>query len=48
MQIAKYIHSCLLFTHEGETLLFDPGVYTFIEGRVTPETFRDVATVVIT
>ena len=48
MHIAKYIHSCLLFTHEGEKLLFDPGVYTFIEGRVTPETFRDVTTVVIT
>lgn len=48
MHIAKYIHSCLLFEHEGETLLFDPGNYTFIEGRVTPETFRDVSTVVIT
>ncbi|MGH2616103.1 MAG: MBL fold metallo-hydrolase, partial [Thermomicrobiales bacterium] len=48
MQIAKYIHSCLLFEHEGEKLLFDPGVYTFIEGLVTPEAFRDVATVVIT
>ena len=48
MHIAKYIHSCLLFSHEGEKLLFDPGVYTFIEGRVAPETFRDVASVVIT
>ncbi len=48
MQIAKYIHSCLLFEHEGEKLLFDSGKYTFVEGLVTPETFRDVATVVIT
>ena len=48
MRISKYIHSCLLFEHEGEKLLFDPGVYSFIEGRVTPETFRDVSTVVIT
>jgi L-ascorbate metabolism protein UlaG (beta-lactamase superfamily) len=48
VQIAKYIHSCLLFEHEGEKLLFDPGNYTFIEGLVTPETFRDVSTVVIT
>jgi L-ascorbate metabolism protein UlaG (beta-lactamase superfamily) len=38
----------LLFDHEGEKLLFDPGNYSFIEGRVTPETFRDVSTVVIT
>ncbi len=48
MRITKYIHSCLLFEHEGDKLLFDPGNYSFIEGRVTPETFRDVSTVVIT
>ena len=48
MQISKYFHSCVLFEHEGEKLLFDPGNYSFIEGRVTPETFRDVSTVVIT
>jgi L-ascorbate metabolism protein UlaG (beta-lactamase superfamily) len=48
VRISKYIHSCLLFEHEGDKLLFDPGNYSFIEGRVTPETFRDVSTVVIT
>ena len=48
MRISKYIHSCLLFEHEGDKLLFDPGNYSFIEGHVTPETFRDVSTVVIT
>jgi L-ascorbate metabolism protein UlaG (beta-lactamase superfamily) len=48
VRISKYIHSCLLFEHEGEKLLFEPGNYSFIEGRVTPETFRDVSTVVIT
>jgi L-ascorbate metabolism protein UlaG (beta-lactamase superfamily) len=48
VRITKYIHSCLLFEHEGEKLLFDPGAYSFIEGRLTPETFRDVSTVVIT
>ena len=48
MRISKYIHSCLLFEHEGDKLLFDPGTYSFLEGRVTPETFRDVSTVVIT
>ena len=48
MRISKFIHSCLLFEYEGEKLLFDPGAYSFIEGRVTPETFRDVSTVVIT
>ncbi len=48
MRISKFIHSCLLFELEGEQLLFDPGNYSFIESRVTPETFRDVSTVVIT
>jgi L-ascorbate metabolism protein UlaG (beta-lactamase superfamily) len=48
VRISKYIHSCLLFEHEGEKLLFDPGNYSFIEDRVTPETFQDVSTVVIT
>ena len=48
MKIAKHIHSCLLFEAEGEKLLFDPGAYTFVEGLVTPDTFRDVSTVIIT
>lgn len=48
MRIAKYIHSCLLFEHHGEQLLFDPGKFSFVEGRVTPEAFANVSTVVIT
>src|SRR5919112_4484636 len=48
VRISKYIHSCVLFEHEGDKLLFDPGNYSFIDGRVTPETFQDVSTVVIT
>ncbi len=48
MRISKYLHSCLLFEQGDDKLLFDPGNYSFIEGRVTPETFQDVSTVVIT
>jgi L-ascorbate metabolism protein UlaG (beta-lactamase superfamily) len=48
MKISKYIHSCLLFEHEGEKLLFDPGVFTFAEGQVQPDQFAGVATIVIT
>ena len=48
MQIAKYLHSCLLFEEEGHRLLFDPGTISFAEGRVTPEMFGDIDTVVIT
>jgi L-ascorbate metabolism protein UlaG (beta-lactamase superfamily) len=48
MKISKYIHSCLLFEHEGEKLLFDPGVFTFAEGQVRADQFAGVATIVIT
>jgi L-ascorbate metabolism protein UlaG (beta-lactamase superfamily) len=48
MKITKYIHSCLLFEHDGEKLLFDPGVFTFVEDQVKPDQFADVATIVIT
>jgi L-ascorbate metabolism protein UlaG (beta-lactamase superfamily) len=48
MKISKHIHSCLLFEQDGETLLFDPGLFTFLEGRVQPEQFASVATIVIT
>lgn len=48
MRVSKYIHSCLLFEHEGEKLLFDPGGFSFRDGQVTPDVFADVSTVVIT
>jgi L-ascorbate metabolism protein UlaG (beta-lactamase superfamily) len=48
MRITKYIHSCLLLEHGGEKLLFDPGIFTFLEGKVQPEQFADVTTIVIT
>jgi L-ascorbate metabolism protein UlaG (beta-lactamase superfamily) len=48
MRVHKYIHSCLLIEHEGEKLLFDPGKFSFVEGRVKPEIFSDVSTVVVT
>jgi len=48
MKITKYIHSCLLLEKDGQQLLFDPGIFSFIEGLVKPETFRHVAQVIIT
>ncbi|MBO3270521.1 MBL fold metallo-hydrolase [Hymenobacter defluvii] len=48
MKITKYIHSCLLLEQDGEQLLFDPGTFTFADGAVTPDTFKNVSTVVIT
>lgn len=48
MRIYKYIHSCLLVEEGGDKILFDPGIFSFVEGKVSPETFKDVSMVVIT
>jgi L-ascorbate metabolism protein UlaG (beta-lactamase superfamily) len=48
MKVSKYIHACLLVEEQGEKLLFDPGKFSFIEGRVQPEQFRGVSTLVLT
>jgi len=48
MRIYKYIHSCLLVEEGEDKILFDPGVFSFIEGKVHPEVFRDVTTIIIT
>jgi L-ascorbate metabolism protein UlaG (beta-lactamase superfamily) len=48
MRISKYIHSCLLVEEGDDKILFDPGTFSFVEGKVSPATFKDVSTVVIT
>ena len=48
MKISKYLHSCLVFELEGYKLLFDPGKFSFAEGRVTPQMFADVNGIIIT
>ncbi len=48
MRVYKYIHSCLLVEEGTDKILFDPGTFTFIEGKVRPETFKDVSTIILT
>lgn len=48
MKISKYLHSCLVFEKDGFKLLFDPGRFSFAEGRVTAEMFADVDAIIIT
>ncbi len=48
MQIQKFGHSCVQLTESGQKLLFDPGVFVFIEGKLTPEDIGPVDVVVIT
>ncbi len=48
MRISKYLHSCLLVEEGRDKLLFDPGKFSFIERRVTPEQFQDLTAIVLT
>lgn len=48
MKITKYLHSCLVFELDGYKLLFDPGKFSFAEGRVTSQMFADVDGIIIT
>ena len=47
MRITKFGHSCLL-VEEGKRLLIDPGNFTFMDGKVRPEDFRDIDAVLLT
>ncbi len=48
MRVYKYIHSCLVVEQGDEKILFDPGIFSFIEGAVQPETFKDISTIILT
>lgn len=48
MRIRKYIHSCLLVESNDTRILFDPGKFSFLDGSVKPEQFRDLSAIVIT
>lgn len=48
MIIRKYLHSCILLEQDGYRLLFDPGRYSFIEGRLKPEDIPTPDVIVIT
>ena len=48
MHIEKFVHSCLRLTVGADALLFDPGKFGFIDGRVDPKTLAGANVVVIT
>lgn len=48
MRISKYIHSCLLIEKEADKILFDPGRFSFVEGRVKPEQFVNLSATILT
>ena len=48
MRVLKYLHSCVLVEANDTRILFDPGRFSFMDGAVQPEQFRDLDAVVIT
>ena len=48
MKITKYIHSCLLLEKGDDKILFDPGLFSFAEGKVKPNQFKDLTAVILT
>ena len=48
MRVSKYVHACLLVEDGGDKILFDPGKFSFVEGLVKPDDFRDLSAVVLT
>lgn len=48
MRVSKYIHACLLVEDGGERILFDPGKFSFIEGKVEPDEFQDLSAIILT
>lgn len=48
MRITKYIHSCLLIEKEADKILFDPGKFSFAEGKVKPGQFNDLSAIILT
>lgn len=48
MKITKYIHSCLVVEKGAHKILFDPGLFSFVEGLVKPSQFQDVRAIILT
>ncbi|MDQ3750517.1 MAG: MBL fold metallo-hydrolase [Acidobacteriota bacterium] len=48
MRITKYIHSCLLIENETDKILFDPGLFSFVERKIKPSQFTDLLAIILT
>lgn len=48
MTIKKYLHSCVVLEEGGKRLLFDPGTFAFLEGKLQPEDIGPIDVVLIT
>ena len=47
MQLTKFVHSCVLIEHEGKTVLFDPGIFSWNSGLIDLSQFPQLDTIVV-
>ena len=48
MIIKKFLHSCILIEDAGKRLLIDPGMFSFVEGKITPDDIGPVDVILLT
>jgi L-ascorbate metabolism protein UlaG (beta-lactamase superfamily) len=48
MKVRKFLHSCLLVEKGEDSVLFDPGKFSFMDGGPKPADFTDLNAIVIT
>lgn len=48
MGIRKYLHSCICLENQGKRLLIDPGLFSFVEGKLSPERIGAVDAILLT
>jgi len=48
MTIKKYLHSCIVIEKNGKRLLIDPGIFSFVEKKLTPKDIGAVDAILIT
>lgn len=48
LTVRKFLHSCLVLEKEGKRILVDPGLFSFIENRITPKEIGRVDAILLT
>ena len=47
MKLTKFVHSCVLVEHEGKTVLFDPGVFSWNSGLIKVDSLPSLDAIVV-
>lgn len=47
MKITKFVHSCVFVEHQGKTVLFDPGIFSWNSGKFKIDSIQSLDAVVV-